>query len=156
MKIQDLYKLSFQHFTAVNWAPKRMFFNLTFLRICVFYTTLLVQSDPTAGNFQFGSNAISSINFAKHPFHYLNTTKASSPVFTDSFEGCALKCVQIPNCVSLNVAASPDDNNRFWCELMASDKYSNSRDFQENASSHHYSIMVSKSVYIVNFLLLQS
>lgn len=80
-------------------------------------------------------------NFVQHSFHYLNATRISDEFPVQNFVECCFKCVQDSTCLSVNVASSFDESKLFWCEMMASDKYVSSKSFQENATSHHFSIM---------------
>ena len=79
--------------------------------------------------------------FTKHEFHYLNVRRVGTLTAHDEFE-CTLECLKNPLCLSLNTAASRRPDEKFWCELLSSDKHSNAKDYAENMSSHHFSNMV--------------
>ena len=88
---------------------------------------------------------ISYANFVRDPFHYLNATKiCSSLVHVDACNvDCGAACLSDPSCVSFNVAARPDIHGHLPCEILATDKYNSSDQFQQNQEFHHYSIYVS-------------
>ena len=110
---------------------------------CWIVFTLISQGE--AQNLHFGRGSARFANFVKHPFHYLNTAKATSLVYTSDFAKCAFQCMQTPTCVSVNMAAfeALGESRLLWCELLASDKYSDNKCFRENVTSHHFSIAVS-------------
>ena len=82
-------------------------------------------------------------NFRRHPFHYLNLTGAAKTFFVHQTDDCALFCLRAVSCVSFNMAAYPDANSNFLCELLASDKYNASCMFLPHSYFHHYSVNVS-------------
>ena len=84
-------------------------------------------------------------NFVPDWFHYLNVDKVASALVTELGE-CALGCLNLVSCFSFNLAASPDIDDKLWCELLATDKYNASDKFQVNESFHHYSIYVSRFI----------
>ena len=45
------------------------------------------------------------------------------------------------------MAAETDAVRKLWCELLSSDIYKNSKDYNKNMSSHHFSMQVSASFY---------
>ena len=47
----------------------------------------------------------------------------------------------------MNMAAETDAVRKLWCELLPSDIYKNSKDYNKNMSSHHFSMQVSASFY---------
>ena len=86
--------------------------------------------NPT-GDFSVGK-------FAQNPFHYLWGKKITSSKVADQFD-CTFLCVGEPKCSSFNVAAYPDSNGLYLCELLATDKYRATKRFHANATFHHYS-----------------
>lgn len=46
-------------------------------------------------------------------------------------------CVCEPNCLSFNIAAYPDVEGIYRCELLATDKYTAKSKFHANAAFHH-------------------
>lgn len=127
-----------------------MIFNLRILTCWLFFT--ISRGEAQKLHSGHGSGFVRFLNFVKHPFHYLNTVKASSLVLASDFADCAFRCMQTPTCASVNVAAvqSLGDSELLWCELLASDKYRNPKSFRENATSHHFSITVS-SIHKIRF-----
>ena len=77
----------------------------------------------------------------KNPFHYLRVETLSSSTAVDPID-CTFLCVREPNCLSLNIAAYPDLEGFYQCELLATDKYTAKSKFQANAAFHHYSANV--------------
>lgn len=127
-----------------------MIFNLRILTCWLFFT--ISRGEAQKLHSGHGSGFVRFLNFVKHPFHYLNTVKASSLVLASDFADCAFRCMQTPTCASVNMAAvqSLGDSELLWCELLASDKYRNPKSFRENATSHHFSITVS-SIHKIRF-----
>ena len=88
-----------------------------------------------AGDFSVG-------DFKPKPFHYLWAEKITSSIVEDQFD-CTFLCVTEAKCYSFNMAAYPDSKGLYLCELLASDKYRQSKKFHSNATFHHYSPWVS-------------
>ena len=83
-------------------------------------------------------------NFEVDEFFYLNITKLGSELVEYGDE-CGFACLEIPSCISYNLAAIPDINGHLsLCELLPSDKYNNSNKFAPNKVFHHFSIPVGK------------
>ena len=80
-------------------------------------------------------------NFAVHKFRYLNLAPLVSASVTEPRE-CGKLCVDHSSCFSTNLASFRDQNGKMICELLPSDKYSNSNKFIDNATFHHFSIKV--------------
>ena len=66
----------------------------------------------------------------------------------DQFD-CTFLCVAEPKCYSFNMAAYPDSKGLYLCELLATDKYRESKKFHANATSHHYSPPVRNILFIL-------
>ena len=79
--------------------------------------------------------------FSVDEFHYLNVARIGKFTAIDDFD-CTFKCLHNALCFSINLATSKGPDGQLWCELLSSEKYRNPKDFQENKSSHHLSIMV--------------
>lgn len=77
----------------------------------------------------------------KNPFHYLRVETLSSSTAVDPID-CTFPCVREPNCLSFNIAAYPDVEGIYRCELLATDKYTAKSKFHANAAFHHYSAKV--------------
>ena len=57
---------------------------------------------------------------------------------------CAFKSINEPKCKSFNLAANPDSNGLYLCELLDTDKYkAAANDLQRNDAFHHFSPWVS-------------
>ena len=82
--------------------------------------------------------------FKDHFFHTLLV-----PVITQTWvqngKHCLLQCVKNEECFSTNVGAFPRPDGNVTCELLSTDKYNASKNFQANHTFHHYSIVVSDS-----------
>ncbi|KAL9951911.1 hypothetical protein ACROYT_G044657 [Oculina patagonica] len=81
---------------------------------------------------------ISFGNFKQNSFHYLWVQKITSSKVADQSD-CAFLCVGDPKCFSFNVAAYPDSKGLYLCEVLATDKYRETKKFHANAKFHHYS-----------------
>ena len=76
--------------------------------------------NPT-GDFSVG-------DFKRNPFHYLWVKKITSSMVEDQFD-CTFLCVTEPKCYSFNMAAYPDSKGLYLCELLATDKYRETKSF---------------------------
>ena len=93
-----------------------------------------------AGDFSVG-------DFKRNAFHYLWVEKIKSSMVGDQFD-CTFLYVAEPKCYSFNMAAYPDSKGLYLCELLATDKYRETKMFHANATFHHYSPWVSdKRIY---------
>ena len=81
------------------------------------------------------------VNFKEDKFSFLNITALVKRVVEDSFS-CAFSCLDNLACFSFNFAAFPDKAGKFVCEILSSDKYSNSENFLPSKDLHHFSIVV--------------
>ena len=99
--------------------------------------------NPT-GDFSVG-------DFKRNPFHYLWVAKITSSMVEDQFD-CTFLFVAEPKCYSFNLAACPDSKGLYLCELLATDKYRETKKFHANATFHHFSPWVSdKRIYFTIF-----
>ena len=98
---------------------------------------------PKAFN-QGSPGDVNFVNFKSDEFFYLNITKLGSELVEYGDE-CGFACLEIPSCISYNLAAFPDINGQSLCELLPSDKYNNSDKFASNKSFHHFSIPVGET-----------
>ena len=55
---------------------------------------------------------------------------------------CIVECLKNALCLSINMAAFKGAEGKLWCELLSSDKYRDIKNYKENMSSHHFSILV--------------
>ena len=81
------------------------------------------------------------VNFQEDKFFFLNITALVKRVVEDSLS-CAFSCLDKLACFSFNFAAFPDKAGKFVCEILSSDKYSNSENFLPSKVLHHFSIVV--------------
>ncbi len=84
--------------------------------------------------------------FFKHELHYLNVPSIGALTVYDLFD-CTFECLQVPLCVSVNLAVNKGADGKRICELLSSDKYRDSNEYKGNESSHHFSIKVSSSLF---------
>ena len=112
---------------------------------CVFAVHLFSEHEVLSAKNLERSEDYAFVNFVHNFFHYLNGTKVGSHL-VHAMEICAHMCVDNLLCFSYNVAAQPDINGHFVCELLASDMYNSSDQFLPHPDFHHYSIKVSKSL----------
>lgn len=81
------------------------------------------------------------VNLKVDKFSYLNITSiVSDPV--ESATECGFACLEIPSCLSYNLAVFPDINDKLLCEVLPSHKYNNSERLIASPLFHHFSIAV--------------
>ena len=86
---------------------------------------------------QFGSLSFGS--FTQDANHQLAVTKLKSFALKGPL-ACAFRCIGEPQCLSFNLAAHPDSEGLYQCDLLATDKYrATAEDFQASDAFHHYS-----------------
>lgn len=98
-------------------------------------------------------------NFMAHKFSRLDLTPLVSTSVKEIVE-CGKLCVDHVSCFSFNCAAFRDNvEKKILCQLLQSDKYSESLMFAPSPIFHHFSIEVSKteihSFWKINFLSVQ-
>ena len=92
---------------------------------------------------------IGRVSFGKFkcdPYYYLWEEKLKSSMVKDQLE-CSFLCIGERKCSSFNIAAFPDSEGLYLCELLANDKFRGTGNSFKNASFHHFSPWVS-SPYI--------
>ena len=113
---------------------------------CVFFGHFLV-CEPVcalqqASLFRNQQSFVNHWNFIPDLFHYLSVTKITSILVKDDSD-CPFECIGARKCFSLNVAAYPDSQGLYLCELLDTERYKTRNKLQANASFHHYSPWVS-------------
>ncbi|XP_067039821.1 uncharacterized protein [Acropora muricata] len=88
----------------------------------------------------YSSAGIVSANFMVHDFHRLDIAPLQQ-IMVNGFEECGMRCVAVPSCFSVNVAAFVDIKENTLCELLAADKYNESSKFLSSEKFHHLSIL---------------
>ncbi|XP_044181107.1 uncharacterized protein LOC122962245 [Acropora millepora] len=96
-------------------------------------TAMRVSRKGTFQKFEF-------VNFQQDKFSFLNITALVKRVVEDSLS-CTFNCLDNLACFSFNFAAFPDKAGKFVCEILSSDKYSNSENFLPSKALHHFSIV---------------
>ena len=117
----------------------RTFLKLSFFFL-YFFLIITAFSHGSIGNFFY-------VNFMISEFSYLNITSIGWNLTQDEND-CGYACLEIPSCFSYNVAAFPDGNGKFRCELLPSDKHNNSDKFNASKTFHHFYIPVSQTTYL--------
>ena len=79
--------------------------------------------------------------FSKDELHHLNVTRVGKLTVSDLLD-CIVECLKNALCLSINMAAFKGAEGKLWCELLSSDKYRDMKNYKENMSSHHFSILV--------------
>ena len=79
--------------------------------------------------------------FSKDELHHLNVTRVGKLTVSDLLD-CTVECLKNALCLSINMAAFKGAEGKLWCELLSSDKYRDIKNYKENMSSHHFSILV--------------
>ncbi|RMX45216.1 hypothetical protein pdam_00020948, partial [Pocillopora damicornis] len=77
-------------------------------------------------------------HFSREEFHYLTAPRVGLFILYDLLD-CTFECVRNALCLAINMAASKGANGEFWCELVSSDKYRDTGNYNENKSSQHLS-----------------
>ena len=99
---------------------------------------------------------IGRVSFGKFkcdPYYYLWEEKLKSSMVKDQLE-CSFLCIGEPKCSSFNIAAFPDSEGLYLCELLANDKFRGTGNSFKNASFHHFSPWVSSpNIYLVILLV---
>ena len=91
--------------------------------------------------FQHGG---SYANFVAHKFQHLQGSLLDSSCEVGQANECALACVNIPHCVSFNIALLSNENGKFRCELLSEDMFRSPDNLIVSHQFHHYSIKVCK------------
>ena len=119
-----------------------------------FFVPLLVSAHAwlQSALFHHRFDIFSYGNFTQDAERQLAVTKLKSFVL-DGPVNCVFRCIGEPRCLSFNLAAHPDSNGFYQCDLLASDKYrAAAKDFQANGAFHHYSPWVNIRTLFVLFL----
>ena len=84
---------------------------------------------------------VAFVNLKADKFSYLNITSIIFDL-VDKASECGLACLEIPSCLSYNLAVLPDNNSKLLCEMLPSHKYNNSDKLIASPLFHHFSIVV--------------
>ena len=122
---------------------------LVFITSCLFlyfFISTIEVIDAGGTILSRGSDrGLAYAKFKAHKFSYLNITNIGMDYVFKGSE-CGLACVNIPSCLSFNLAAFSDViSGKIFCELLPSDIYNNSKKFVASQFHHHYSITVSEN-----------
>ena len=88
------------------------------------------------------SRNFSSGIFTRDANRQLAVTKLKS-FMLDGQVKCGLRCIGEPQCLSYNLAAHPDSDGLYQCDLLATDKYrEKEEDLEASDAFHYYSLWV--------------
>ncbi|XP_015766258.1 PREDICTED: uncharacterized protein LOC107345072 [Acropora digitifera] len=86
------------------------------------------------------SRNVSSGIFTRDANRQLAVTKLKS-FLLDGQVKCGLRCIGEPQCLSYNLAAHPDSDGLYQCDLLATDKYrEKEKDLEASDAFHYYSL----------------
>ncbi|KAL9989594.1 hypothetical protein ACROYT_G004159 [Oculina patagonica] len=105
---------------------------ITWLIFLPLQQTFATKSIQRNTNFRFA-------HFIDHFFHVLDVPELDSTLVTDR-NVCLRRCLKDQRCFSTNLAANPDINGNYVCELLPTDKYNASNSFGLSQYFHHYSL----------------
>ncbi|KAL9989597.1 hypothetical protein ACROYT_G004162 [Oculina patagonica] len=105
---------------------------ITWLIFLPLQQTFATKSIQRNTNFRFA-------HFIDHFFHVLDVPELDSTLVTDR-NVCLRRCLKDQRCFSTNLAANPDINGNYVCELLPTDKYNASNSFGPSQYFHHYSL----------------
>lgn len=93
-------------------------------------------------------HSVGHASFIESRHYYLRlTNNLRRHAVYDSME-CALNCLIILGCRSFNFRLQAEMNGKHFYELLATDKFKNSKRFEPNTEYHHYSILVRVPILI--------
>ena len=113
------------------------------LPLLLFFPSLLglLFATQNSALYRYPTSDLSFDYFQRDVFHYLCAEKLSSSTVKDELD-CGFLCLREPKCHSFNMAAYLDSKGVYLCELLATDKYTETEKFHANVSFHHYSPLV--------------
>ena len=87
-------------------------------------------------------------NFVEHRNTILDVRIMKSIEVHDALY-CGFRCLGNSQCISYKSAVFPDANGKFQCQLLATDNYRSSKSLKSSRKFHHYSIMVSRTFWLL-------
>ena len=111
--------------------------SLVFMSFLLIQFIVTINAKRESALFRNAVGDFSVCDFKQNPFHYLWVKKLTSSMAADQMD-CTFLCVGEPKCRSFTMAATPDSQGLYQCELLASDKYGAKTKFHANATFHHY------------------
>ena len=118
---------------------------LTFPHIMLVCTVTLHKEASSSRSLQRNSR-FRFAHFIDHLFHILDVPELESIHVRDR-RVCLLYCLRDKRCFSTNLAAKPDINGNYVCELLPTDKYNASDSFKPSQHFNHYSAKVSHTPF---------
>ena len=88
------------------------------------------------------------LNFMTYFDSVLNVSAIVSK-FAANVEDCQALCMNTPRCLSINVATLHDDEQRHFCQMLATTKNSEPDRFGPSATFHHYNTIVSDPASVI-------
>ncbi|XP_058966139.2 contactin-associated protein-like 2 [Pocillopora verrucosa] len=110
------------------------------LPLLLFFPSLLglMFAVQNSALYRYPTGRVSFGKFKCDPYYYLWEEKLKSSIMKDQLE-CSFLCIGEPKCSSFNIAAFPDTEGLYLCELLANDKFRGTGNSFKNASFHHFS-----------------
>ena len=103
------------------------------------HLTVAVDAWMQSSLFRHQFEILSFGRFTQDANHQLVATKLKSFVLNGPID-CTFRCIGEVQCLSFNLAAHPDSEGLYQCDLLATDKYrEKAEDFQASDAFHHYS-----------------
>lgn len=115
--------------------------NWSFLRLKICYFVVILCGKALSRDSTKGA---AFVNLKADKFSYLNVTSIISDN-VDKASECGLACLEIPSCLSYNLAVFPNINHKLLCKLLPSHKYNNSEKFIASPLFLHFSIYRGKA-----------
>ena len=120
------------------WAMKRLTISVVFVA-CLVILVIKVTAQQQESLYRGSEHR--HANFVEHPHTSLDVSPIAIKRVHDALY-CAFNCLQKCHCFSFNMAVFPDADNKYECQLLATDKYSSSYDLKSTKQFNHHSILV--------------
>lgn len=88
------------------------------------------------------------LNFKSYLDSVLNVSAIFSK-FATNVEDCQALCLSTPGCLSVNVATLYDDEQRHFCQMLATTKNNEPDRFGPSVTFHHYNTIVSDPSLVI-------
>ena len=118
---------------------KRLVFPLVFAAFVVILITIKVTAQQQENLYRGPEHR--HANFVEHLHTILNVSAIIFHKVSDALS-CAFNCLENARCISYNVAVFPDADDKYECQLLATDKYNSSDNLTSTKEFNHYSVQV--------------
>ena len=117
------------------------------LHFIIFVSIFLFQfkeakSTDYKSSVDVSNGVISYANLFSFRNYQLNATPSES-LFVDGEQECLQACTENPGCRSLNFKKVPQQNGKFLCKLLDTNKFKSLELFMASLDFHHFSLTVS-------------